>query len=124
MAQVPLAKHSSTISCLLKLTRQGGQIWVQEVSHASLAVALLGGKVSVQTVAGGKTPRHESRATRRTYGTRYVKLREQGTLPGQSIQIGCVERPIAVAAQIPPAQIIGQNEDDVGRFGLGKNWPG
>ena len=56
---------------------------------------------------------------RRTDAAGRIRVGEPHALPGQPIQVGSPVDAIAVAAQIGPAQVVGEDEDDVRRRGRG-----
>ena len=66
----------------------------------------------------GVQARHERAARRGAYGAAGVEVGEAHAFRGQPVQIGRLDLRLAVASQVPIAEVIGENEDDA-RFAHG-----
>ena len=58
--------------------------------------------------------REQARARRRTDRTGGICASEPGSIPRHAVEVRCLVKGAAVAAEIAPAQIVGQEQDDVG----------
>src|SRR5262245_51422745 len=113
MAQVPLAKMSCGVSGLPEYCSDIWHVRLQPVIHASAGIDFVIRVMPVNFVPGRVMPGHERATTGRTDRAVHIKLSEQGSFLGQSIQVGCLQLSITVATQITPAEIIREYENKV-----------
>jgi hypothetical protein len=109
-AQSPLSEDGGAVAGALQQTRDGGFL----IAHPKFRtpVAAHGGVAAVlsghQRAPGGRANRGPG-----------VGLREARAGGGQAVQVGGTDALLAVAAKISVAQVIGQDEEDVGQPGGG-----
>ena len=114
-AEMPLADRGCLIAPLLAERCEGEPVGLDverciDREHA----AILDSRPPV--IAAGE----ESVPRRRADGTGCVGLGKPAALAGQPIDVGRFESLASVAAEAAPAQVVGQDHDDVGsRFGGG-----
>ena len=58
-------------------------------------------------------PCHHRRATRRTHGIQHIELLKVRALAGELVEVRRLQPRMPVTRQIPPAPVIGEDEDDV-----------
>ena len=114
-AEVPFSEVRRGVARLLQNAREGGHGGVEPVRHSPGLVHFGRREVAVDLVPRRKMTGRERRAAGRTDRIVHVELREEGSLAGQSIQVGSLDVAMAVAAEIAPAQVVGENENNVGR---------
>ena len=68
--------------------------------------------MTVNSVPGGKLAGHKRRAGRRTDRTVDIELREQGSLTGQSVEMGRFDRGFAVASEVS-GHVFDNNPEDI-----------
>ena len=67
---------------------------------------------------------HQATARRGADGAAGVALREAHALRGQAVEVRRLDLLLAVAAEVAIAQVVGQDENDVGRSGrIGRDGP-
>ena len=85
-----------------------------DFARAQVHLAALGDPrehaVPVRGAAG-----EDGRAGGTADGTRGVALSEPGSLPRERVEVGGLDHRMAVDAEISPAEIVGEEDDDVGR---------
>ena len=103
-AEVPFAEVGGGVARLLEEAGEGGNGGVEEVGHASAEVVGFGGKVAVDAMAGGKMAGCEGGTTGGA----------DGALGGEAVEVGRFDLAVAVAAEVAPAEVVGEDEEDVG----------
>ena len=69
--------------------------------------------MTVDSVVGGKATGKNGGTTGRADAGAHVELREQGAFGSESVEVGGVDVGMSVTAEISPAPIVRENEDDV-----------
>src|SRR5262249_42718482 len=113
IAQMPLSEVRRSIACLLQDAKQGHDTGVQPIRHSAGLVDLWSGKVSMDLVPSWKMAGGKSRTTRRADRIAHIKLGEERSLPGETIEVGCLDVAMSIAAEVTPAKVVGEYEDDV-----------
>ena len=111
-SQMPLSDHAGAVTVSAEHFRKrdvgGGQcvggVWPEIIQDAQA-----GGVLSGQQ--GGPVWRAD-----RGGG---VSVGQSQAVSCQAVQVGCLVETVAVASQFGPAQVVGKNEDDIGRSGCG-----
>src|SRR4051812_12110646 len=117
---MPFAEMAGDVARTLEQTRQRHRLWVEPVHLAGRAILRRCANRLMHAEPGGEPSGREGHAARRTDRTADIKLIEFGPLTRELVKVWRIDQFVAVAAQISPAPIVGQNEDDVGRaFGGG-----
>ena len=98
---VPFAKMPSAVSILIEQLRDGHPIPKTVIRH-------------VLGKGRGKLAGHHTRAARATGHTCDIGLGKPGSLFGQLIQCWCLRIRMTIATEITVAQVISENENDVG----------
>ncbi len=70
--------------------------------------------VAAHAVANGESARHEGRPTGSAHAGRRVELREPHTLRRHAIEVRRTNGGMPEAAQVPPAEVIGVDDDKIG----------
>jgi hypothetical protein len=109
-AQVPLADQRGLVPSQLKAGCHGGMLGWQ----ADGFVAVTKRFHEADGQAGGVPPSHQGDACWGTHSGRGVVAREAESVAGELVNMGgAIVRP-AVAAEVPEAKVIGEDEYDVG----------
>jgi hypothetical protein len=111
----PFAEHGGGVAGLLEHFGDGEVAGLQEF-FVSLVAADAG-------VAGVEAC-HQRAAGRGADGAAGVDLGEAGTFGGHAVDVWRLDFLLAVAAEVAVAEIVGEDEDDVGRAALGENRDG
>jgi hypothetical protein len=106
MAQVPLAADGGQVAAFLQSLRQGAFVQRQAVAGPGPD------HTDLQTVPHRVASGHQGGTGRRT-DRLYVKLLEFRTPGGQLVQVRGLDRP-AMPAHVAPAEVVGEEIDDVG----------
>ena len=101
----PICRTARCVARSLQHVGHGHLVGPQ--AHFGLAIAADGGVAGV--LAG-----HEAAARRRADGAAGVGLGEAHALGGQAVQVRREDVLLAVAAEVAVAEVVGQDEDDVG----------
>ena len=105
---------SGGITGFLQKSREERRTGVEPVGHVAPGIAGHPGKVPINIVTGGKVSGHHRGATRRTDPTGYREPVKVRTLPRKAINIRGLDIRVTVTPEIPPAPVIGEDEQDVG----------
>jgi len=105
-AVVPLSKASRGVSRSLENIRDGDFVGAHILPSPRDAVGP-GAKVI--------TPGEKTRSCRSTNGTD-VETIEPRSLLGELVQVGCIDEIVTVRVDVPPALVVGHDEQDVGLF--------
>ena len=111
-AEVPLADTSRGIPGRLQRLRQR-DLGILEAACRS------GRQDSRQPGTDGQPPREQRDAARRTHRRRRVALREAHAFEGHAVQIRSSNGGMAVTAEVAPAEVVGEDHDDVRKSGGG-----
>ncbi len=107
--QPPLPKQRGPVACrlqdlghrdILRLQRLRCGIGLARIASHSRAAMMLSG--------------HQHAARRRTNGRSRIKMGEAKALGRHLVQVWCLDHLLAIAAQVTPAEVIRQNEDQIG----------
>ena len=113
-AEVPFAEMGGCVARLPEEAGEGRDGGVEEVGHASAEVVGFGREVAVDAMAGGKLAGWEGGAAGGAHRAADVELGEEGALGGETVEVGRFDSAVAVATEVAPAEIVGEDEDDVG----------
>ena len=113
-AVVPFAEVSGGVARLLEEAGEGGNGGVEKVGYASAEVVGFGFKVAADAMAGWKMAGCEGGTTGRADGAADVGLCEEGALGGEAVEVGRFDLAVAVATEGSPAEVVGEDEEDVG----------
>ena len=104
---MPFANESSFVAGILKELDNRDAILVAVFGLIESIVRRVKGK------SLGKPASKQAGATRIAGSPRHVELAESCALSGQFIQMWCLRIRVTIRGQIPIAQIIGKDQDDV-----------
>src|SRR6185369_154072 len=126
-AEVPFANESSPVAGLLQGLGEGNFLQRQLADDArpfQLLIRTIGAPREPigEAKAGGIFPRENTRASWRTDGARGVGLGESHGAGREPVEVGRLVEAAAVTPKVAPAQIIRQDENNVGPMGFG--WRG
>ena len=114
ISEVPLAIMGSRITRFLKHPWKHRSLGIEPIRHTSLSIAGHPCEVTVDVVTGGKVPRQDRGATRRTNPAGDGKAVEVGALLGKSINIRCPNVRMSMASEVTPAPVVGKDENNIG----------
>jgi hypothetical protein len=114
VGQVPLTEVGGRIACLLKNPWQQGSLWTQPVGHVAFGVAGDPGEVAVDVVSGGEMSGHDGGAAGGADAAGDGEAREVGSIGGEAVDIGGKNVGMAVAGEVAPAPIVGEDEEYIG----------
>ena len=114
-AEAPLAEEAGGVAGLVKNFGDGDVVLEQ-----AFAVTLVG--VAADAGVAGVEPLHEAGPRRRADRVAGVGVGEAHALAGEAVDVRSEDLFLAVAAKVAPAEIIGEDEDDVGLGALGQSW--
>ncbi|MEN9633397.1 MAG: hypothetical protein RL077_1801 [Verrucomicrobiota bacterium] len=117
VAEMPFADVRGGVAGGAKRACDVGHAGLQPVAHAARGVRRLGGIVAVDAVARRNLPGEKTAAAGRADGSGDIKLGEQRAIGGEPVEVGRLGEGVTVAAQIAPAEIVGEDEEDVGPSG-------
>ena len=121
ICQMPLAKVTGDIACLLEKLGKQRQPGIQPVRHPRLLMVLHRGKMLVNTMPRRELSRHHRGSTGRTNGIVDGELLKIDPFLRHPVEVGCLTERAAMYAKIPVAPVIGENEDNVGTLGHSPN---
>ena len=87
----------------------------EDLGHRDVAVLERQLAVAADAAVARVQPGHQGGARRRADGAARVVLREPRALRGQAIDVGRAELLLPVRGEVTPAEIVGVDEDDIGR---------
>jgi hypothetical protein len=126
-AEVPFANESSPVAGLFQCLGEGNLLQRQLADDARpfqlLIRTIAAPRQPIgEAKAGGIFPRENTRASWRTDGARGVGLGESHGAGRETVEVGGLVEGAAVTPKVAPAQIIRQDENNVGPMGFG--WRG
>mmetsp|Transcript_67487 Transcript_67487/g.186944 ORF Transcript_67487/g.186944 Transcript_67487/m.186944 type:complete len:527 (-) Transcript_67487:101-1681(-) len=110
-AEVPFAEQRGAVAAGLQQRGQGGVLGWQAELVAGAGNRLLQPAAQPVLVAAGD----QAKARGRAHGRVGIALREADALGGQLVEVGRGVVALAVDAEVGPAQVVGQDKEDVGR---------
>ena len=116
VGEMPLAEVGGAVAGLLEEAGQRGRVRVEPVGHASGVVLGRRREMLVDGVPGRVTPGHQGRAAGRADGVEHVELEEVRALSGEPVDVGGLQPRMAVAREVAPAPVVGEDDDDVRLF--------
>ena len=116
-AEMPLAEERGAVTGGLQRPRQRGGAGIQPVRHPAARVVAQPGEVRIAVPARGVLAGHRRDARGRADGMRRVELQEPRAVGGQPVEMRRPDSRVAVAAEIAVAEVVGQNEEEVGARG-------
>ena len=117
--EVPFSEMSGRIPGGVELASDGGSVRVEEICLFAGAVALAGLEVIGDLPAGGKHSCEEACSGRGADWGSAVELGEAGAFFGEAIDVRGELGIATEASEISWAEVIGEDEDDVGVGGFG-----
>ena len=115
MPEVPLADQRRRVAFDFQRLGERGFVRRQTIVVCVLGKRiLLGHRVSSSVRSGTDTAGHQGRARRRTKRHRHVEVRQSHAFAGQPIDVGRLKLGMTVTAQVAPAEIVGEDKDNVG----------
>ncbi len=127
--EVPLAGEEGGVSRLLQHLGEGHFLQRETVGvgrgkQLRVALPLVRRERSSDVVSDAGAlrplPGDEGRPRRRADRTGRVGVREAHALRGEAIEVGCLVKGAAVAAEIALPEVVGDEEDDAGTVGRGE----
>ena len=94
--------------------RAGGQLLL---ALGDAGLTALDGLVAADRGVAGVRAGEQARPGRGAHGHAGVALREAQAAAGQRVDVGGFDELLPIAAEVAPAQVVRQDEDDVGRRG-------
>ena len=113
IGQMPFTKMRRSITAILQDPGQERRPGVEPIGHVAPGITGHPGKVAIDIVARREMPCHDRRTAGGTNPAGNGKPMKVSSLPGQAVNIGRLHIRVAMATQIPPAPVIGKNEEDL-----------
>ena len=115
---MPFAEVAGAVTGALHRPGQVLELRIERLGHAH-ALVVAGRHPVVDTHFCGETSGEHGGAGRRAEGGVHVKLLEEHALLSHAVEAGRGDVEVPVATEIPPAEVVDEDEDDVGFPGRG-----
>ena len=109
---------ADAVAVLLEEFRVSGCGGVEPVGHTARSVRVVIGEMAVDAVVGGEASGHDCGAAWGADAGTDVELGEEGAFGGEAIEAGGFDVRVAVAAEITPAPVVSEDEDNI----RGQSW--